>query len=350
MSNKKELNKVDNGQLGLDLFELDPLLDKNYSNTLEIYDIIGKYQYEKSGKFMKELKASDGEFSRQTVYQGHTINVSVTAANIERKGKNGEAERVFVFPGPREEIIEDALKKMSTEKNRSEAYKQTVGKDNGQLLVGIGFSIFELQKELKRVGKTYSHNEIKEALEIMNKAGLNVASEDGAIDISAPFFPFVAISEKANKEVSRSFVCFHPFVTQVVLTKQFRRYNYQKSLTFTKNYSRAMYKRLSHRWIQAAPDKPYAILLSTLLREMKTPNAKLFKDKELFIGVFDDLLGSDVLSHYEAAPKKEGRRIIDWLFTLYPTETFSKQQASNNKVQAITKAAPDSYLTFENEA
>jgi len=147
----------------------------------------------------------------------------------------------------------------------------------------------------------------------------------------------MAIADRANTKDTRSFVCFHPMVTEVIHTLKFRRYNYAKALQFNRHYTRLTYKRLCHRWIQASPSKPYTILLSTMVQAMKTPYPNLFQDKALFKAVMDDLINEDVLIDYEMTPKKEGKKIVDWRFDLFASNTFAKQVAANNKVaNAVT--------------
>lgn len=326
---KQDLEPIQKTQLNLDLFGLDPLLDKNYSNTLEIYDLAGKFLYDKHTKYLSKATAEETEFTRLTTYNGMDFRISVTAANIERV-KDGKKQRVFVFPGAREEIIEDVLRKLATER-RAEAYEATTGNNAGSKFVGIAFTVFEVYDELKRVGKSYSYGEIREALHIMNRSILSIQSLDRSIDLSAPFFPIVATAERGKKD-TRSFVCFHPMVTDVILTLNFRRYNYSKALEFNRHYTRLTYKRLCHRWTQASPSKPYNILLSTLISAMKTPYENLYQDKALFKAVMDDLVNEGVLASYEMTPKKEGKQIIDWRFDLYATNEFAKQTAANNKV------------------
>lgn len=328
--NKNDLAPIQTEQLNLDLFGLDPLLDKNYSNTLEIYDLAGKFLYDKQTKYMSSASAEETEFTRITSYEGMELKISVTAANIERE-KDGKKQRTFVFPGAREEILEDVLRKIATER-RAEAYEATTGENAGTKFVGITFTLYEVFEELKRVGKSYSYSEIREALEIMNRSILTIQSMDNSINLSAPFFPIKAIADRANKKDTRSFVCFHPMVTEVIHSLKFRRYNYTKALQFNRHYTRLTYKRLCHRWIQASPGKPYTILLSTLIKAMKTPYPNLFQDKALFQDVMNDLVNDDVLESYNMTPKKEGKKITDWLFELRATNTFAKQIAANNKV------------------
>jgi hypothetical protein len=65
---------------------------------------------------------------------------------------------------------------------------------------------------------------------------------------------------------------------------------------------------------------------------MKDPYQNTYQDKALFKDVMDDLVNEDVLERYEMIPKKEGKKIVDWRFELYASNTFAKQVAANNKV------------------
>lgn len=192
--------------------------------------------------------------------------------------------------------------------------------------------MYEIFLELKRVGKSYSYSEIREALTIMNRSILTIKNSDGSMDLTAPFFPIVAIADKANPSETKSFVCFHPMVTELIHTQKFKRYNYLKAFEYSRHYTRIVYKRLCHRWKQAGPGKPYSILLSTLIAALKDPYPNLYQDKALFEKVFEDLKESGVLSEAIMTPKKEGKKITDWLCDLYASEGFAKQMASNNKV------------------
>ena len=65
---------------------------------------------------------------------------------------------------------------------------------------------------------------------------------------------------------------------------------------------------------------------------MKDPYNNMYQDKALFKDVMDDLVNDDVLERYDMTPKKQGKKITDWRFDLYASNTFAKQIAANNKV------------------
>lgn len=333
-----ELSKLKSHQLNLNLFGLDPMMDQNYSNALEIYDLAGKFVYDKERKYQSRVSADESAFSRKTTYKGQEVNLTITTANIERK-VGGKMERTFVFPSAREEIIEDVLRKFATQ-SRAEGFEVSEGSGEGTRLVGVKFTLYEVYTELKRIGKSYSYSEISEALEIMNNANLKIRNEDGSIDLSAPFFPILATAEKGDKKDRLNFACFHPMVTETILTLNYRRYNYAQALGFSSHYTRLVYRRLCLRWVQASPTQPYTILLSTLISAIKEPYANLYQDKQLFTKVFDDLKKDNILLKVKETKKvdpENKKKILDWRFDLYATESFAKQVASNNKVQARTK-------------
>jgi len=47
---KEDLIPKDKHQMKLDLFGLDLMIDQNYSNTIDIYDLLGRYRYDKKNK------------------------------------------------------------------------------------------------------------------------------------------------------------------------------------------------------------------------------------------------------------------------------------------------------------
>ena len=95
----KDLKPTQENQI--DLFGLDPLIDKNYSNTLEIHDLMTKYRYDKKIKYLEEASASKVKMVRQMPYKNIQIKQTVRAAQIERTLPDGTKQDVFVQPGAR---------------------------------------------------------------------------------------------------------------------------------------------------------------------------------------------------------------------------------------------------------
>ncbi|TNC80813.1 MAG: RepB family plasmid replication initiator protein [Oleiphilus sp.] len=328
----KDIKKVDPAQMRLDLFELDTLKDKNYSNTLEILDVSGLFSSDRRTKYLPQASANQLVARRTNNYKELEISYTISAANIERE-TNGKRERVFVFPGVREETLWEVCKKISTMEGRSEPYQMEGNGGSGRKLVGLKLSLYEIRQECIRLGKTYSYEEIREGLNVLNKANLQIESDNGDISLDGTYFPVLAMADKADPDNTKMFICFHPMVTDVIYALNFRRYNYVEGMKFSSFYTRTIYKRLCHRWVQASVSNPYTIKLSTLVKSMKKPAATVARDKQTFEACLKELVDAGVLEKYAMIPRKEGRKTLDWTFDLYATDSFAKQMASNNKVK-----------------
>ncbi|WP_207953646.1 hypothetical protein [Vreelandella lionensis] len=90
----------------LDLFSLSDSRDRNYSNSIDIYDALPKYSLEKRRRFT-DLNSAVRE--RECRIGDRVIKVKVKPAIIE----NSKGKHELVYPGEREEIIEDALRKLA---------------------------------------------------------------------------------------------------------------------------------------------------------------------------------------------------------------------------------------------
>src|SRR5690554_6859388 len=84
----------------LDLFSLLDSRDKQYSNSIDVYDALPKYSLERRRRFTEISQAAAKE--RECRIGGRTIKVKVRPALIETEPGRPE----LVYPGEREEIIE----------------------------------------------------------------------------------------------------------------------------------------------------------------------------------------------------------------------------------------------------
>lgn len=109
---KKEIKRFEDFKqskpLQLTLFEMVLPEDKDYSNTIEFYDFIPKYVCGKvkriDGEFLRELE-------REFICKGNKYTVTIFPAKI--KESNGKSRDYF--PSRREELVEDALRKIAVE-------------------------------------------------------------------------------------------------------------------------------------------------------------------------------------------------------------------------------------------
>ncbi|MCP3940748.1 MAG: hypothetical protein GY710_04610, partial [Desulfobacteraceae bacterium] len=147
---------------------LEPRTDEisAYSRSIEMYDTTPKYYWGRIGKNGRLLGKFLEPIKRNFVFRGDEYKVIITPARIEDK----DGEFRDYFPGQREEMVEEALRKLAVD-----------GK--GVYLdeyASIVFTFYELRKELKRMGHAYSLQEIKKALEICARTHLIITTANGA--------------------------------------------------------------------------------------------------------------------------------------------------------------------------
>lgn len=230
----------------LSLFDLEPDED-NYSHSIELYDFMPKYFWGKAkrlnGKFLETLK-------RKFISKGIKYNLTLMPARVE----NAKGFKEF-YPSKREELVEDALRKLMTE-------QQSLLLDGE---AGIVFTLYRLQKELKDRGHSLSYDQLKESLEILTKVNIEIESEDKELRLI--FSPIETLGLKGTKGETQTFVRFSPMVTNGIKSGLYRLINYDKVMSYKSVIARQLHKRMSHHFIQASLTESYEILLTTIIRD-----------------------------------------------------------------------------------
>lgn len=180
-----------------------------YSNTIELYDAIPKYFASKKqmasmrieGKFLNELH-------RDFVHRGERYTLTIRPARVqERDGSFRE-----YYPSWREELVEEALKKIACYQVNGVYLNETAG---------VQFTLYMLRKELARTDHAIHFYDLVQSLHILHSAQI-IVRHDGAKRsfVSAPLFPVLAIANEeewlANPKRTRCYVQFHPLVTKSI--------------------------------------------------------------------------------------------------------------------------------------
>ncbi|XHV07941.1 putative plasmid replication protein RepA (plasmid) [Pseudomonas aeruginosa] len=330
------------------LFELLDPSDTEYSNTIELYDALPKGVW--SGK-QKRGKKSDGDASQEAAIselpkvitrpfksRGTSYQMKVKPAIIERVNDAGEIKTLVMFPGTREELIEEALRKFAVQGQGFES-------DNTSKDVGVFFTVNQLRKELARTGHSYSAQEILEALDIMSSSLIEVSQTGrnrSRETIRGNMLGSMLIASREQYLENSGVKCyatFHPLVTQGIRTQQFRIYDYSVSMSMKSDLGRYMYKRLSHYWVQASLDHPYEFKLTTFLSQSPRGLSERMKDNLRAVrNALKSLVDEDViLPDWEEIMIKNAadKRIVDDVgFRLLPSESFIKFMMKANRRQS----------------
>ena len=240
----------------LSLFELMPSED-DYSQSVELYDFIPKYFWGKAerlnGKFLDNLH-------REFECRGRRYQLTLMPARLETE--DGSFKEYY--PSRREELVEDALRKLMTE-------RQSIMLDGE---AGIIFTLYQLQKELSDKGHTFSYNEIKDAIRVLNSA--DIILKDDNEQIETAFSPIESYGFAGEGSETKTFVRFSSLVTHSIKAGTYRLINYDTAMSYKSVIARQLHKRMSHHFIQASFTTTYEILATTIIRDFGlTPQKRL---------------------------------------------------------------------------
>jgi len=328
MNNSKKKDLIEYKQTQpeqLKLFES----EEKYSNTIELYDSMPKYYFggveREKGKNVDSLPILNREF----VHRKRNYKLSISPAAVQDK-KTGKT--INYYPSQREEIIEDVIRKISTKSNRAILF------DND---IGVKFTYYEVQQELKKIGHGYSIDQIKLGIEILNKSVIEVASKRGnQISITSSLFSYVGKETKEMGGKERVVVIFNPLVTRSINQGTYRLVNYEKLMRMKMQISRWLHKRISHNFTQAEITNPYKILLSTIVRDSGMRVYKTISERIRQVEkALDELKDNNVISEWQSNHKKENNKIIDVLYLLYMSDGFI---ADAKKASTFTNMRLDS--------
>lgn len=313
---KKEFGQLEKSKpLQLMLFEIDSR-DKDYSQTIELYDFIPKFNWGKSkrieGEFLRTIK-------REFECRGVHYHLTLMPARIE-DGKNGSKE---FYPSQREELVEDALRKMMTE-------GQSMMLDGE---AGISFTLYQLQKELSENGHTYSYDELKNAIRVLN--GTDIILKDDSGTVESAFSPIESYGFAGEGEETKTFVRFSPLVTNSIKAGSFRMINYDKAMSLKSVIARQLHKRMSHHYIQASLSNPYDIMLTTIIRDFGLTLQRRIQynldEVEIALGIMKEkniIINFRVDKVFELKPR---RKLVDAKIFLQPHPHFIDDIIRANK-------------------
>ncbi len=313
---KKPLEQFEQSKpIQLTLFEAEPE-DKDYSRSVELYDFIPKYCWGKvkriEGEFLRTIK-------REFECRGRHYQLTLMPARIE-DGENNSKE---YFPSQREELVEDALRKLMTE-------RQGVMLDGEAAIV---FTLYQLQKELGEKGHTFSYDELKDAIRVLN--GTDIILKDASENMEVAFSPIENYGFAGEGKETRTFVKFSPLVTHSIKSGTFRLINYDTAMSYKSVIARQLHKRMSHHYIQASLANTYDILLTTIIRDFGLTLQKRIVDnlKEV-VKALDIMKENDVILNFKIDKiygENPRQKITDAKISIQPHPHFVNDIIKANK-------------------
>ena len=310
----------------LDLFQTFVENDQgDHSNLIELWDAVPKFHMDK--RKQNTLRNPDGflpTYKHTFVHRSRSFIVKISPARVETA--QGDKE---YYPGTREELVEDALRKIASTKNS--AYL----KGNRS---GVSFSLYRLRQELAETGHTFSFQELQESLEIMSNCSISIESlvdDEHSMKLRTSILPnLISVTRETHKDnwaKSKWYADFASLVTESIHNNTFRQYDYKQMMNFSSQLERWLYKRLAHNYVQASIDNTYSIKLSSIERDSGLLQLKQVRHRMRKLNdVLDNLVKSRVLMNYEINPVKEKRRLLDAHYSLQPHPSFVAEVKAAN--------------------
>lgn len=299
------------------IFDARDRLQDDYSNTVELYDALPKYVW--GAREHEDLRSAT--ITRHCTIRGTDLVLKIKPALIER-----DDQTVLIYPGEREELVEDALRKLAV--NGSGVY---VNKK-----AGVSFTLYELLKELERTGHTYSLDQVKEALFVCRGAILECYSADGSSVINSSYFGLLGLTtrqEIQEDSTAKCFVQFNPLVNDSIMNLTFRQYNYRIGMDIRSALARFFYKRMTQYWIQAGDRHPYTPSLLTFMGQSpRGLSGSMREDLRAMRNALKSLEKNKVILRYEEEKVLQGKqKVIDAKYRIYPHPDFVKEVIGANQ-------------------
>ena len=301
----------------------------SFSNTVELWDAVPKYHI--SRRQQNKLRTKEGFLptaDHDFVYKGKSFTIKIRPALLTVD----EKDKAF-YPSAREELVEDALRKLACKKGNGYFDAERSG---------VAFTSKELQGELKKRGHSLSFYEVMESLEILSSATVEISPFNGkTLYKSSPLTCLIGVSKEdlLNDPKARWYADFSPLVTEGIKKIKYRQYNYGKMMGHKRQLTRYLHKRLAYNYVQAGILKPYTISMTAIIRDSGLLKCKRPNDNwRKLENSLNELVEEKVLMRFETE-KKHGERnaLIDVSLTLLPHLDFiSEAKRANKRLRLIT--------------
>ena len=271
----------------------------------------------------------------------------------------------LVFPGSREELVERALRFIAVQQIAKT--KLTPDLQTGRQALTVFFSLSMLRRHLEELGHGFKLSEIKEALDILSGTMIELSrveedqleSKNGRLPSRRRHFIKATILSNyagafeqgdANGEQSYAAMTFHPLASQAILGLAYFPINHTRVSSLKRPLSRWLASRMSHNYRQAKRngfvDKSgYHISIKTILDERGLPReARLRANVESVRTALTEMKARRILAEMMAydeqlihAPSKRRPKIVDAIWTLYPSPEFVEEIVNGNKEMSTAR-------------
>lgn len=331
------LAKADSDKQPVQLDLLQMLVSEKYSNSVELYQTLPDVFSWKQTK----LRNPDGSLpamTRQGKYNDVPYILDISPAQLTMMDDSKKRKKAF-YKTVIADFIEQALHKLSIEE------WFFLKKDNVKTEeFGLITTFYKIRDELKRIGKNYSYEQIKDGISILAWLRYELSwdiSKSYGIDSFFSPIDLIIKNDKKNPLHSELYITFNKLISKKILALDWRGFNYDEYMKVKTSFWRRLFMRLSHKFKQVDAIKGYHILLSTLIADWDLQQESLLTNiRDVNNGLKDC---SFIIDHYTCEKKyiinpKTNRKIVsDYLITIFPTDAFQMEQWRINTHQKNIK-------------
>jgi hypothetical protein len=271
----------------------------------------------------------------------------IKGAPIQVTSQDGTVEIFHVYPGTRESLIEECLIHFATNGEFSiekgePGYRLTNGR------VGVCFTLYQLRKSLGLRNKEYRLDELKEGLSVLKDANYSYFPDEDT-DRAEHFGEYIIAkmtkirNDYPNDAVRSDYVYFVEFTSEVsdkILSGEYRAYDAICSLSMKSPLARYLYKQFTHGWQQANNRGQTGSYLELMQNEVIQASGvplstNVTKRRTVLLNALNELVSSGIIQKFseqdDILPVKNGRKIVDVMFVVRPTNKLIKQQINGFK-------------------
>jgi hypothetical protein len=299
--------------------------EEELSNTMELWDSIPKYSV--SAQRQNQLRDASGRLPLHEMsfsFDGVECELIIQPALI--KMEDGSTKDFY--PSQNEEIIEEVLRKIFSDQQYGIHFVRN-------LESWVRFSVYLVAKELKAIGRSRSHTEIRRSLEIMSSAVLTFKMKtERKPQYKNPILTNMTTQtqDDLRDDPKAKWVTQLPaLVSKCVNELGYRQYNYKLHWTLKSRLARYLRRRFLHRYRNASPLHSYHFRFSDVRDNSKLLTAKdNSKNIQTFIEALAELKEKKVLHRYERKDVMRGKEIIDIIITVWADMDFVTEMKASH--------------------
>lgn len=256
-----------------------------------------------------------------------TFRVTIQAATIIEKNKNGDDVKIDYYPSANEQLLEETLRKMFIR-------APLVDGDS----CAVRFTLTKLQLEMKKSGHSRTIEDIKKSLEILVASNFAVELEDKTYMQQGNYISSLSRRTRENyieNPESLYEVVFHKYIMDGIKRLRYRQYNCTMAMSYSTQLARWLHKLLIEKYTGANDTNSFSINYSTIFRDSKLLNGySAEKSAKAHVrSCLNELVIIGVLDKVEQR-KTESK---DNIYTLTPSKYFIKEIETANTRLAAAK-------------